>query len=271
MQRNFGKYDVPPTLQTLIDLEKELGEREHFYNGLHFYLSLTDFRYFNTPSDVIVFGNIGVDGIHYGFLTDYGSVSELTEAPIVCVCPMDFDQPTRIIAKNLREFLRINCTDDLLFYNNFANEDSYLAFKEEQDVNNALHPLSELQRSNQKQIKNFLEENIEMPIIDNPYRYIQTIRLQRQKMVSIKTQDGLGVLAPFFAHESHIPFEIHKDIELDLAALKVYFSTASIPSQYAIFRDIQLHYVLLDEPLLKEIIVESMLNIGLIEEAKRII
>jgi len=270
MKRNFGKYDVPPTLKTLINLEKELGNSEHFYDGMHFYLSLTDIRYFNTPSDVIVFGSIGADGIHYGFLTDYGSVSELEEAPIVCVCPMDFEQPTRIIAKNLREFLRINCTDDSLFYNNFANEESYLAFKEAQEVDNVLHPLSELKLSNQARIKSFLEENIEMPIIDYPYRYIQTIRLQRKKMVSIETQDGLGVITPLLAHETHIPFQIHKDIELDLVNLKAYFSTASIPSHYAIFRDIQLHYVLSDEPLLKKLVLESMLNIGLIDEANRL-
>ena len=109
-----------------------------------------------------------------------------------------------------------------------------------------------------------------MPIIDNPYRYIQMIRMQRQEMVNIKTQDGLGVIAPLLAHETHIPFEIHQDIELDLVALKAYFSTAPIPSQYAIFRDIQLHYVLSDEPLLRKIVLESMLNIGLIDEAKRL-
>ena len=83
MESNFGKYDIPPTLQILIDLEKELGKGEHFFEGLHFYLSLTNFRYFNTPSDVIVFGNNGADGIHYGFLTDYGSAVDLEETPIV--------------------------------------------------------------------------------------------------------------------------------------------------------------------------------------------
>ena len=270
MQINFGKYDVPQTLQTLIELEKELGDSEHFYDGLHFYLSLTDFRYFNTPSDVIVFGYIGADGIHYGFLTDYGSVSDLEEAPIVCVCPMDFDQPTRIIAKNLREFLRVNCTDDPLFYNYFANEDRYVAFKKEQEVEHASYPPSEQQLSNQARIKNFLEENIQMPIIENPYDYIQTVRLARQKMVRINTQDGLGVITPLLAHETHMPFEIHKDIDLDLAALNAYFSTAPKPSQYAIYRDIQLHYVLSDEPQLEKIVLESMLNIGLIDEAKRL-
>ena len=183
------------------------------------------------------------DGIHYGFLTDYSAVADLEEAPIVCVCPMDFEQTTRIIANTLREFLRINCTDDLLFYNDFTNKERYLAFKSAQEVVHTLPPLSERQLSNQAHIKNFLEENIQMPIIEHPYRYIQTIRLQRQKVVRFKTQDGLGVVTPLLAHETHTPFKIHQDIELDLAALKAYLSTAPIPSQYAIFRDIQLHYV----------------------------
>ena len=103
MERNFGKYDVPPTLQILIDLEKTLGEEEHFFYGFNFYLSLSNFRYFNTPSDVIVFGAGGTDGIHYGFLTDYGSAVEL------------------------------NATDSGLFYNYFANEESYLETKKQWD------------------------------------------------------------------------------------------------------------------------------------------
>lgn len=177
MQHNLGKYNLPPTLQILMDFEKELGDCEHFYDGLHFYLSPSDFRYFNTPSDVIVFGHIGADGIHYGFLTDYGSITDLEEAPIVCICPMDFEQPTRIIANNLREFLRINFTNESLFYNDFATEDSYLAFKEEQA---ATYPLSERQLTNLEHIKGFLEENVQIPIIEQPYRYIQTLRLQQR-------------------------------------------------------------------------------------------
>lgn len=123
MSVNFGKYDVPPTLQTLISLQNVLGDDEQFYLCLNFYLSLEDFRYYNTPSDVVVFGNLGIDGIHYGFLSDYGSVPNLEEAPIVCVMPMDFERPTRIVAKNLREFLRVNWADSELFYTQFGSEE----------------------------------------------------------------------------------------------------------------------------------------------------
>lgn len=94
MNCNFGKYEMPPTLQSLIDLDNILDDNGvsilgDFFLGLNFYLAIEKTRYFNTPSDVIAFGHIGVDGIHYGFLTDYGSVKNLEVAPIVCVCPMN--------------------------------------------------------------------------------------------------------------------------------------------------------------------------------------
>lgn len=64
MNYNFGKYEIPPTLQSLIDLDNTLGDNGvsllgDFFLGLNFYLTLEKFRYFNTPSDVITFGHIG--------------------------------------------------------------------------------------------------------------------------------------------------------------------------------------------------------------------
>jgi len=65
MRVNFGKYDIPPTLRKLTELWEELKDAERFCQGLHFYLTLGHFRYPCTPCDAVVFGNIGVDGIHY--------------------------------------------------------------------------------------------------------------------------------------------------------------------------------------------------------------
>lgn len=265
MKTNFGKYEVPKTLQTLMNLEKELEDREQFFDGLGFYLSLTNFRYFNTPCDVVVFGNIGADGIHYGFLTDYGSLSNLEEAPIVCVSPMDFDQPTRLIANNIREFLRANMTDAPLFYNYFATEERYNAFKQQR-----VNTLSTAQRLNETRIHQFLEQNIDMPIVEQPYQYMEAIRKQRQQIVSIETQDGLGVTAPLLDGETHRPFTVHQDLIMDVEALKAYFSTAPATSQLAVMRDIQLHHVLPEQPLLLKTVQDALISIGLTNEANRL-
>ncbi|RKD21065.1 hypothetical protein BEP19_15415 [Ammoniphilus oxalaticus] len=268
MRKKFGNYGIPHTLQRLIDLQNILGDPEQFYLGLNFYLCLGNFRYFNTPSDVIVFGNIGVDGIHYGFLTDYSSVTDLEVAPIVCVCPMDFERPARIVARNLCEFLRVNLTDSELFYNHFQGEDNYLATKE-QWIAEAYQP-SQSERLVLEKVRRFLMGNLQIPIIDNPYGYVQRIGLERQAKVSIQTQDGIGVITPLSQHEKHIPFLIQNDTYPDLESLQEYLQSSPIASRLALFRDIQLNYLPQDNQELYKIMIDSMFNLELIDEANRL-
>jgi hypothetical protein len=272
MGNNFGKYDVPPTLQRLIDVQNDLGDQEQFYLGLNFYLSLENFRYFNTPSDVVVFGNIGLDGVHYGFLTDYGSVTNLEVAPIVCVCPMDFERPTRVVAKNLCEFLRVNLTDGELFYNQFDSEENYLVANDQwvTEAANSPYQPSEDEKLVRERVTKFLKENIEIPNIENPYRYIQNIELERQSKVSIQTRDGLGVTTPLLQGEKHIPFPMQTDIEPELELLQEYLYSTPVASRLALFRDIQLNYVLHDNQELLKMVIDAMINLELIDEANRL-
>ncbi|MEW5591969.1 hypothetical protein ABGT24_00140 [Peribacillus frigoritolerans] len=272
MDSNFGKYVVPTTLQRLIDLQNDLGDTEDFFLGLDFYLSLENLRYFNTPSDVIVFGNIGADGIHYGFLTDYGSVTELEVAPIVCVSPMEFDTPTRIVSRNLCEFLRVNLTDGALFYNHFSSEGKYLETKGRwaaEEANSPYQP-TENEKRVRERVQKFLLEIFQLPHIDNPYRYVQDVGLARQRNVSIQTMDGLGVTEPLLQHEKHSPFPIHKDTDPDLKLLQGYLYSAPFASRLALFRDLQFDYVLQDNPELHKIVIDTMNKMGLNDEASRL-
>lgn len=272
MISNFGKYVIPPTLQRLIDLRNILEEDEQFYRGLNFYLSLKNFRYSNTPSDVVVFGNIGMDGIHYGFLTDFGSVTDLEVAPIVCVSPMDFGCPTRIVAQNLCEFLRVNLTDGELFYNQFESEETYLEAKNQwitEAANSPFQP-SETEKLFRKKATNFLMENIQMPTINNPYQYVQHVEMERQRNVVIQTQDGLGVTTRLLQGEKHVLFPIHKDIDPDLILLQEYLYTSPVASRLALFRDIQLNYTLQDNQELYKIVAAAMVSMELIDEAIRL-
>jgi hypothetical protein len=114
---NFGKYEVPSSLKTLIEVERELKQEGYRMKSvIGFYLSLEHSGYFNTPFDVIAFGWTGVDGEHFGFLTDFGSADDLENAPIVMVSPMNFDQPTVLIANNIQTLLRIAIIDPILLY-----------------------------------------------------------------------------------------------------------------------------------------------------------
>src|SRR4051812_6794650 len=97
IQLNYGKYSIPKSLDKLITLEKQLNHEGVLnYGGLlgyYFSYEGIDSRYLNTPLDLISFARPGVDGIHYGFLTDFGQVKNLETAYIVRVSPMDFDDP----------------------------------------------------------------------------------------------------------------------------------------------------------------------------------
>ncbi len=110
---NYGKYGIPDTLKLIIDLQNDLNKAGFLPYGdlLGYYFSLEGLksRYLNTPLDVIAFARPGVDGIHYGFLTDFGSVKDLETAYIVRVSPMDFDDPVKIVSRNLLDFMRILC------------------------------------------------------------------------------------------------------------------------------------------------------------------
>ncbi|MEK4425662.1 hypothetical protein [Solibacillus sp. FSL K6-1523] len=270
MRVNFGKYDIPSTLQTLIDLANELGDDEQFYLCHNFYLSLENFRYFNTPSDVVVFGNIGMDGIHYGFLTDYGSVTELDVAPIVCVSPMDFDRPTRVVANNLREFLQVNLTDSGLFYNHFDCEEDYVAAKNQWSAENVYQP-SENEKLMRVHATKYLSDHISMPVIENPYRYVHHIELERQKNVTILTQDRIGVVTPILQGEEPKQFLIHKEIDPDLQLLREYLQSAPKASCLALFRDIQLNFIIKDNPKLFKVVTAAMINMELFDETNRLL
>lgn len=272
MDRNFGAYDVPPTLQELIRLKEELGSHELFYRGLNFYLELSSFRYFNTPCDVVVFGTIGVDGIHYGLLTDYGVEDHLEHAPVVCVCPMEFDRPTKIIANSLKEFLSISLTDEELFYNVFANEEEYRAAKQQWEEEKAASPYgpTEEHKKQREDILSKLKERIQLPYIDNPYRHLELLARQRQERITAGTQDLLGVVGCLAEGEAHVPYYVHKDERLDIEALKEYMISAPAISKKALIRDIQMNFVLRDEEELCNIVLQALMSLDLMDERERI-
>lgn len=271
MRVHFGKYAIPPTLRKLMEFSDELGDAERFYRGLQFYLEPGSLRYFNTPCDVVVFGSIGVDGIHYGFLTDFGSAPDLETAPIVCVDPMNFDRPTKIVANNLREFLSVNLTDAGLFYNHFESEDGYLETKRRWMEEAARSPYrSGAEEAEREAVVRRLKDRILLPPVDNPYQYVRKVGEERRKAVTVPTQDGLGVTAPLREGERHVPFPVSKDRPPDPEALKAYLNSAPLASRLALIRDIQMNFVLEIEHALRAAVLEAMDSMGLTDEAARL-
>ncbi len=60
-----------------------------------------------TPSNSVTFASIGVDGIHFGSVTDGPNVDP--KCPVVVTVPMEFDDPNYIVGESLHDFLCLGC------------------------------------------------------------------------------------------------------------------------------------------------------------------
>lgn len=72
--------------------------------------------YRQTPLNSITFASIGVDGIHFGSITDGDNMAPA--CPIVITIPMAFDRPNYIVGESLYDFLCLGCRHG---YSNLGN------------------------------------------------------------------------------------------------------------------------------------------------------
>jgi len=84
--------------------------------GLFLHNSAKNAGYIQTPLNSITFASVGVDGIHFGSITDGHNV--VSESPIVVTIPMAFDQPDYIVGESLYDFLCLGCRHG---YSNLGN------------------------------------------------------------------------------------------------------------------------------------------------------
>ena len=106
LKKIYGAYEIPDEIVKLYELEKELNNMDLSLDRIGFQPCPHNYAYSITPPDLIPFANTGGGGIHFGFLTDFGTVPKLSEAPIVCISPTN-DPPIRYMAQNITEFLNL--------------------------------------------------------------------------------------------------------------------------------------------------------------------
>jgi len=106
MKNEYGTLAIPEEVFMLIRLEEELEREGESLDTIGLIPIVQEFAYPITPIDVIPFANTGGNGIHFGFLTDFGRITNLNKAPIVCVSPTN-DPPIRLVASTIREFLNM--------------------------------------------------------------------------------------------------------------------------------------------------------------------
>ncbi|OMF28075.1 hypothetical protein BK133_18845 [Paenibacillus sp. FSL H8-0548] len=256
IHRQYGKYDVPPTINRLYELEAELGRDMDMELGL--LMQKYDFRYHCTPPDFIPFASPGVDGIHYCFVTDFGTVKDLEQAYIAAVSPMDIDSEIWIVAKNITDFLRILCTDRSVLYYNGSTLDVYFQSAKEQELQQEKQQLSPaLQR---------LKAVFELNEIPDLFEYMQSVREARNKEICIQTLDTIGVM-PLLLEQSRAsaaePFFLDWEDEQSIMQLLL---DASPEVKLAIIRDAQHMKLLMNDNRLLKSCERALKELGLYHE-----
>ncbi|MBB3111309.1 hypothetical protein FHS18_003377 [Paenibacillus phyllosphaerae] len=263
---NFGKYSPPAIFDALYTLDDQLQEEGlSLWDELGFYGGYYCSEYGNTPWDVIVFGWTGGDGVHYGFLTEFGSVTDLNEAPIVMVSPMGGDEAGEVVANNIREFLSILAIDESLLYASFDNEEDYLADLR-QDEQSEWAPTEE-QKAQRRLVMSRMAAALDLPVIEQPYRYLNQVRTERANKILVSTHDGLGVtnVHPDDVGRQHESLLVDGDLESE--ELQEYLARATYAGKLALLRDFNAKDF--DSEDLENIMVEEMINLGLTDELAR--
>ncbi|MBM6619158.1 hypothetical protein [Bacillus suaedaesalsae] len=270
-----GKYkQLPQIFKRLLRLEKALLKEGYSLDQELSLVLQTDYFYYDiTPYDVITFASTGCDGIHFGLLTDFGSVSNLEEAFVVSICPMDFDNPIKIVARNLKEFISLVCTlrgavtiSNLHF---LENREQYLNLIEEIKIEQLEEP-EYAQRANYVIEK--LLATISLDIIEDVYEYVEKrVPHVREKQTVLPTLDGIGIpLLKTVSNKVTNRFEVYTDTEIELDDIRTFLETASYESKLAFIRDAQFTYQITNNLEIRQLVIKEMMSMELYDEVDRL-
>lgn len=268
----LGKYkEFPQTLQMLTKIDLELQkEGVSLFDQLSLFLLDDDYSYDVTPYDVIPFANIGADGIHYGFLTDFGRVKDLEEAFIVCISPMNFGNHVKIIARNIKEFI-----DVVLTLNDASSIENLLDYSTKEEYRDFLGWMAKDAAMNPEfteqspYICERIQQKLNRKPIDDLYEYVEVIvPEQRKKLAPINTFDTLGVVSNHAGHNQET-FPMNSDSVINLKELKSFFKRNENETKLATIRNLQFFYLIQDDDELKGIVKAEMQKMGLIDEVNR--
>lgn len=267
-QINYGKYSAPEIFKDLYSLEKQLEEEGlSLWDELGFYGGYYQSEYGNTPWDVITFGWTGGDGEHYGFLTEFGSVPDLNNAPIVRVSPMGGDEATEVIANNIREFLSVIAIDSTFIYMTFESEEAYQNYLQEEEASQSEWASTEEDQANRRKVMSRLVDALNLPKIDHPYAYVDQVKSEREKRIVVATPDGLGVtnVHPGDKGRQHEVLLVDDDLEAE--EMQGYLEHATYAGKLALARTFNAKGFHSEE--VEAVMVEEMNRLGLTDEIAR--
>jgi len=204
-KEKYGNYSKPSLLEKMEVVEREKG---YYWPNIGFELGSSQ-HYGCTPLDAIVFATTGGAGHHFAFLTDFGRIESLDEAPIVSIAPTN-DPQVRLVASNLKEFVSLACTcGEVEVLDGWY--DTYEEMKK--DINDKYEPsrfdvfknpyskeeilqdqleLKELKARTDEMISD-ARKRFQLTSINDPVEFLKTLNQQRKTTINIPSENGIGV------------------------------------------------------------------------------
>ncbi len=275
-------YREPAMLEILAGMERERGPG--YLNVLGFCAADRSFRYDVTPADAITCLATGSNGLHFAFLTDFGFAESLEQAPIISVATSD-DPPIRLVAKNLRDLLRLlvtvgeaeNLTLDLEELRDL-NYDEYSLWRPQKVNHKGDRLSSEEYESAVVRFNRFIEERDALrevlrkelgiePMEDVP-GYLEQLRAERAAAVVIETFDKVGILRGSLCEEFE-PFDYGTK---DTGAITAYLAEGSLCRRLAFYRNASFAYIFADDhdAPIRDLTASSLRSDGFLHEAEAI-
>ncbi len=263
----FGHYEKPDLLLKL----ESFQNKGNSWGNLGFHINY-DYHCFCTPLDIIPFAGTGGNGTHFCFLTDFGAVTDLNDSEIVCVSSTD-DPPVKLVAKNLKDFLRLVITLGIAEFLDciipMSTEDR-MEWLEGWDApyvdlqGNPDPDIPELSHTRAELVE-VLKTDFQISLVPNANQYTQKLREKRQKKITIQTSDNIGIV---YKKEKLALRGFDYNVT-DKNIIKVYLDSALHAEKLKFYRDATYHYILsknLVEEIKKSIVEEGDEEIQEVQE-----
>lgn len=274
--------EIPELLSSIISWEKEIAKDvPYLETPTGYFLSFNpkvNGGYRCSPCDSIVFADTGCDGVHFALLTDFGLNKDLSQAPVICVSPMDFGNFVRVVADNLFDFFSLSLMGhDSFLFNDFQSKASYEQFLKERETKEYSEYFDHVKWEKQKEIvqeRAFKQFNLKQ--IDSPYDYVKQLRDKRAESIVISTEDHLGII-PLQSREKAVyqahpwvnqKLDFHRWDE-DWDKLVAFVHDAEIETLLSFVRDCQYHYV--DNARVIRLLFDRLEELGFRFEAERLL
>ena len=235
-----------------------------------------------TPLDVIPFAGTGGDGIHFGFLTDFGNEKDLENAPIVLVSPSN-DPPLKLVANNLRDFLKIVMVigDAEFLDEDYSSEEeiktrlSEWDTVSEKDWQGNLLPKSEIDEAKKRlentliqraNLRKILTNELGITPMDSIFNYISQLRIDRAKEIELKDSYDVGIN---YSCDTSTIKEYKYELK-DISKINEFLKSTSLCDRILFYRNSTYQFILSEDydKEIKRLIIEILKKDGFKREAQ---